>query len=366
MSEKPGGTKPKSNWRRVLLALAIVLVLVMVIILPGASILVYEDTFGKRYNTPGWMRYALADFPGLRMKRCVFRSKDGKKLAGYQYSRENPNQPGDKAEGLVVIAHGFGGGGQNTYMDVANYFTSQGFLVFAYDATGNDESAGKSVMGLPQGVEDLDQALRFVEGEQSYKGLPLFLFGQSWGGYAVGAVLNLHPEVKAAVMVSGFNRSIDMMRQPGRKIAGPAVSLILPCLGLYEHVKFGKFAGYTALDGLKKSKAGIFITQSRDDQVVPVRYSYDLFHETFQSNPRFRFREYQDRGHAYVYYSQDSVRYRKQFDQEYKEHMRRLGQKPSNESYNAYSAKHFDKSRGFELDVPLMNQMADFYRQYMD
>ena len=104
-------------------------------------------------------------------------------------------------------------------------FTSQGFLVFAYDAAGNDESAGKSVRGLPQVVEDLDQALRFVEGEQSYKGLPLFLFGQSWGGYAVGAVLNLHPEVKAVAMVSGFNRSIDMMRQPGRKIAGPAPAL---------------------------------------------------------------------------------------------------------------------------------------------
>ena len=180
MSENPGGTKPKRKWRRVLLALAIVLVLVIAIILPGASILVYEDTFGKRYNTPGWMRYALADFPGLRMKRCVFRSKEDKKLAGYQYSRENSNQHRDKAKGLVVIAHGFGGGGQNTYMDVANYFTSRGFLVFAYDATGNDESAGKSVRGLPQGVEDLDQALRFVEGEQSYKGLPLFLFGQSW------------------------------------------------------------------------------------------------------------------------------------------------------------------------------------------
>jgi len=106
MSEKPGGTRPKRIWRRVLLALAIVLVLVIAIILPGASILIYEDTFGKRYNTPGWMRYALADFPGLRMKRCVFRSKEGKKLAGYQYSRENSNQHRDKAEGLVVIAHG--------------------------------------------------------------------------------------------------------------------------------------------------------------------------------------------------------------------------------------------------------------------
>ena len=81
MSVKPGATKPKRNWRLVLLALAILLVLVMVMILPGASILAYEDTFGKRYNTPGWMRYAIADFPGLRMKRCVFRSKDGKKLA---------------------------------------------------------------------------------------------------------------------------------------------------------------------------------------------------------------------------------------------------------------------------------------------
>lgn len=104
--------------------LGIVPVLAMTVILPGASILVYEDAFGKRYNTPGWMRYALADFPGLRMKRCVFRSKDDKKLAGYRYSRENPNQREDKAEGLVVIAYGFGGGGQNSYMDVTNYFTS--------------------------------------------------------------------------------------------------------------------------------------------------------------------------------------------------------------------------------------------------
>ena len=69
MSERPGETKPKRKWRRVLLALAIVLVLVVAIILPGASILVYEDTFGKRYNTTGWMRYALADFPCLRIKR---------------------------------------------------------------------------------------------------------------------------------------------------------------------------------------------------------------------------------------------------------------------------------------------------------
>ena len=39
-------------------------------------------------------------------------------------------------KGVVVIAHGLGGGGQNTYMDLADYFTSNGYLVFAYDVTG--------------------------------------------------------------------------------------------------------------------------------------------------------------------------------------------------------------------------------------
>jgi len=38
--------------------------------------LVYEDTFGKRYNTPGWMRYALADFPGLRMPKAIHQNDE--------------------------------------------------------------------------------------------------------------------------------------------------------------------------------------------------------------------------------------------------------------------------------------------------
>lgn len=70
---------------------------------------------------------------------------------------------GENQHGIIIMAHGFGGGGHNSYMDCADYFVNHGYLVFAYDATGNDESGGEGVGGLPQGVIDLDYAITFVE-----------------------------------------------------------------------------------------------------------------------------------------------------------------------------------------------------------
>ena len=85
------------------------------------------------------------------------KQSDMQKLMGYMYSS------GENQHGIIVIAHGFGGGGHNSYMDCANYFAHHGYYVFAYDATGNDESEDEGVGGLPQGVIDLEYAISFVE-----------------------------------------------------------------------------------------------------------------------------------------------------------------------------------------------------------
>jgi len=95
-------------------------------------------------------------------------------LTGYKYYREDT-----EINGLVVLAHGFGGG-QRNYMHISNYFASNGYAVFAYDATGNDESEGEAVGSLPQSVVDLDYALRFVKSNSDFAGLPIALWGHSW------------------------------------------------------------------------------------------------------------------------------------------------------------------------------------------
>lgn len=74
------------------------------------------------------MQFSAEGYENLEMKRSDFRSW-GVTLASYKYSKNN-----QEVKGVVVIAHGLGGGGHNTYMPFIDYFTSNGYYVFAYDA----------------------------------------------------------------------------------------------------------------------------------------------------------------------------------------------------------------------------------------
>ena len=89
----------------------------------------------------------------FQCREYFFPNDRGQTLAGYLYSF------GENQRGIVVMAHGFGGGGQNSYMDCADLFARNGYLVFAYDATGTDRSGGESTGGTPQGVTDLERVV---------------------------------------------------------------------------------------------------------------------------------------------------------------------------------------------------------------
>ena len=202
--------KKKSVKKRIITVLVIILAVFFLILMPVVSLLTYSTVFGIRYQTPEERMLYPEDFPGLIQERESFTSNEGQTLAGYFYHRD-----GMDPKGVVIMAHGIGGGGHNPYMISANNFTENGYYVFAYDATGNDNSEGSSVRGLPQGVIDLDYAISYVEKSEKFAGLPIFLFGHSWGGYSVTSVLNEHPEVTGVCSVSGFNKSLDLIQAQG-------------------------------------------------------------------------------------------------------------------------------------------------------
>lgn len=279
--------------RKVLIIVLCFFAAIIFVVIPVLTVVTYNGYFGKRFETDEALAYSVSDFQGLRVQECSFSSNNGQILAGYKYSKEDQ----EDIKGVVVLAHGIGVGGQNSYMDAAYRFASGGYLVFAYDATGNDKSEGDSVEGLPQGVIDLDYALRYVKQDDEYKDLPIVLFGHSWGGYSVGNVLNCHPDVEAAVIVAGFDRSYDMIESQGESIMGPFINIFMPYISLYERLKFGEYAAYSALDGFENSDAGIMIIHSRDDYVVPIEYGYDKFYDVYGDNSRFSFIKYDDRGH---------------------------------------------------------------------
>ena len=273
----------------------VVVVLVLLIFLDyGFSVYCYNNIFGKRLEIYEPTSLKLSDFEGLNATHYEFPSDKGQMLSGYLYST------GSEPKGIVVIAHGFGSG-HNFYMEVANFFAQNGYYAFAYDVTGNDESEGEAIGGIPQGVIDLDNAISFVEDSGNFPDVPIMLFGHSWGAYSACSVLEYHPEVAAVIAISGCNKSSDVFEVGAKEQLGPFTALMMPCIRLNERIKFGKYAKSTAMKGFKSSDTRVMVVHSEDDNVVGISYGYNIYYDKYKDDVRFSFMKLKDKGHSYVF-----------------------------------------------------------------
>ena len=341
----------------IILGIIVVLIVGALLIVPKKMAMsVYNDYFGKRYTTDEAWQFQVEEFDGLAREKHIFTSNEEQKLTGYIYSKGDT-----EAKGLIVIAHGFGAG-HNSYMDVADYFASNGYKVFAYDATGNDESEGESVKGFPQGIIDLDYALNYIKNIEELSDLPVMLWGHSWGGYSVCAVSKLHPEVKGIISVSGFNASLDMIEDVGRDMAGDAIDFVMPLFEELEKERFGDYAAMNALESLEQSTADVLIYHSADDDVVPIEISYDRYYEKFADNERFTFVRFEDKGHNAILISEAAMEYRNEYNRIGNEYVSQFAEGEfTDEMRLEYIKANFDRTKGNELDSEMMTQMLEFY-----
>lgn len=351
--------KMKKGLKITLIILGILLVLIIAALLIAPKMIVktiYKQNFGTRFTSSEPHCRDIAEFDGLEREKYVFTSNEGQKITGYVY-KKGDTEP----KGLIVLAHGFGGG-HCSYMDVADYFASNGYNVFAYDATGNDESEGESVKGLPQGVIDLDYALNYIKADEELSDLPLMLWGHSWGGYSVCSVSKLHPEIEGIISVAGFNSSLDMIENVGRDMAGDAIDYAMPLFEDLEKDKFGDFATMNVLESLERATADVLIYHSADDDLIPIELSYDKYYEKFSGNERFTFVRFEDRGHNYIFNSAESLEYREKVNADYKKYVESIGEENVTPEIRLdFIKKNVDRMKFFELDSETMEQMLEFY-----
>lgn len=274
---------------------------------------VYKKVFGHRIETNKYLTFLMEDFPDLQRTRYTFKSLYKNTLVGYLYTYENLSP-----KALIVFAHGFGGGGQTSYLDVIDYLASQGYAVFAYDATANDESEGKEMRGFPQQVMDLEQAIKFAKTIKPYNRLPLGLFGHSMGAYSVSNVLNFYPNVKFVVAASGFNKSSEIVKQHANEIDQGQTDNVIPYIETYEEIEFGKYAKKTAMEGFVHTDAKILIIHSEDDPVIPISSGLDLYKKTFKNVSRIQYIRLKNSGHGEVFYSPEGIKYCKLLNTTYK------------------------------------------------
>jgi len=338
--------------------LAALLLLVFLVALPLAAVKVYDSVFRVQIRTSPENALTAAHYDGLTVENVSFSAKQGHTLAGYKYRMEDVSDP----LGVLVVAHGFGGGGHCGYMPLIAWFADHGYLVFGYDATANDNSEGEAVGGFPQGVMDLDYAIRYVKSDETYAGLPIYLMGHSWGAYSVGNVLNFQPDVAGAVMFAGFDCTTQILRQQGEEYVGNLVGLLLPYAKAYEWLKFGKYTAVSTTGGINASGAHVMIVHSTDDGTVHYDTGYEPLYEKNSGNPRVHFVSYTDRGHNYLYYDPAAMQYRAGLAPAFRQFLTDTGLPDSGETRAAFrDSIHYPAC--FALDEELMGRILDMFAE---
>ena len=329
------------------LLLCIVLFIVVKTIIDG----IFKRTERPNYSSMFQFKDVTKEYPQELMK-----FPSGKNmLQGYLLGAEN-------TKGLVVVVHGLGGGAEG-YLAESLYFVKQGYQVFIYDNTGYHLSEGKNSVGLPQAVEDLDAALKFIEQEERFANLPVYLFGHSWGGYSVGAVLNFSHNIKAVASVAGFNNPNKMIFEWAKRITGVLAYVLAPFMVLHQRLAFGRKLDITAVDGINKAGIPVLLVHGSKDSTVRIGGAATISCKEEITNSKVQYllweKEGQD-GHLNVLYSVEASEYGKQIGKEFEQLLKKTKNKLTEEDKKEFFDT-IDKAKSSVTNEELMQKIVEFY-----
>lgn len=319
----------------------------------------YDKSF-TRYDRPeysGFLRFSdvsdLTDITEVKFQSGL------NTLAGYIFGAEN-------SKGLVVIAHGLGGGAES-YLAETMYFIEQGWRVFSYDCTGSHASEGKTTGGLPQSVIDLNAALTYVASNDTLNNLPVMLYGHSWGGYAVTAILNYDHKIKAVVSIAGYNAPFEILVEQARNMIGLFAYVAYPVEWAYQKMLFGSAADITAVDGINNTDTAVLIIHGNADQAISYDGAAIIAHQSKITNPNVEYKtcsaENQN-GHSSLFRSSASNAYISEKNAVYKKiHEQWKGKIPADLKAEYYA--NLDKHLTSELDADFMSEVNKFFEDHL-
>jgi pimeloyl-ACP methyl ester carboxylesterase len=332
----------------------------IVILFSVCSMVVVKTMYDRQFQRADKPRFSgyltYGDVDGYDRRVVRFRS-GGNTLVGYVYGEHN-----DK--GLVVIAHGLGGGAES-YLAETLYFVDNGWRVFSFDCTGSHESEGKGTIGLPQSVLDLNSALGYIESDNSLNDLPVMLYGHSWGGYAVAAVLNNDHDIAAAASIAGFNAPMEILFEQAKEMMGSIAYVEYPFLWAYQTMLFGRAARLTAVDGVNSADTAAMIIHGDKDGTVSYGGASIMAHKREITNPNVVYKTCtaeNHNGHRNLFRSEVAVEYTNQKNRVYQElHDLYNGSIPDGVLADYYS--NIDKTLASEVDTGFMDEINRFFER---
>lgn len=265
----------------------------------------------------------------------------------------------DNEKGLIVFAHGIGGGHQS-YMSLIISMVDRGWKVFTYDATGSCESEGESTVGLSQSALDLNNALTFVEKDERLNKYKVNVLGHSWGGFAAAAVMNFDHDINACVSLSGYYQPEAELYETADNMFGKAGVLVHPFIWMYNKSKFGKYASLSAVDGINKTDTPVLIVHGTEDSTISFENASVISQKDRITNPNAEYYIFSDKyrnNHGTYFDTPESAEYKQKMNKIYEELY---------EKYNGNIPDEIQKDYYSGLDRDLLNETSDELADLID
>ncbi len=314
----------------------------------------YDVCFQRAEKTENSIHLRYEDTSGYSRTPVTFLSEKNL-LHGYIYGEAN-------TRGLVVISHGLRACADSYFAETI-FFVDHGWRVFVYDNTGSHESEGESARGISQSLLDLRAALNYAGQNDALRGLPLVLYGHSWGGYAVTAILNDNYDIRGVVSIAGFSTPREALFDFAEGRTGIFGTVGFPLFWGYHSLLFGGQSNISAIDGLNRSNTPVMLVHGTADSTLRYSVSGIIAHQAQITNPNVTYisRDVDGQnGHSNLVYSQQAILYADSKTDEWIALEKQYhGEVPADVTRSFYN--HVDRVRASELDASLFGTILSFY-----
>jgi alpha-beta hydrolase superfamily lysophospholipase len=194
-------------------------------------------------------------------------------------------RPKEPPKAAVVVLHGISDS-KATQADTLRYLARDGMLAIAPDLRAHGESGGPDATYGYLEKEDISRLRRAVENE--FPGLPVGLWGSSYGGAVALQAMGIDPEFDFAIIENTFADLRDISRQ---QVANHT-SLPLTELGPYFINKAGKQAGFDPGEisperSVEKIKVPVLHLHGEKDEIIPISHGRRIANHAKAKGYRF-------------------------------------------------------------------------------
>ena len=250
-----------------IIIVSIIVGLFLLYLISGLIILAMFNNklFGDRTNDPDNPCYLTYEDYEDTLDRKPFKTYYYvREINGYIYQKKFQ----DKFKGFIVMSHGMFGTHVQYMIDIA-LLCENGYKVLAFDNYGCGLSQGDSIEALGHGVYVLENVLEAVKANNLNEGLPMFLYGHSWGGFSVLGAMRNYPELKGVIARSAPYSQLSAGKVLIKNIAKKIYKIYRPFISFLGFFLLPRRMRINVTRGVKKNEmTKVLLLQAKDDPMV--------------------------------------------------------------------------------------------------